>query len=235
MLHILNGAHPRDPTKNESDTNCFKPTCEEADKNRTCGEYGYVDCRRPGFNSNNSVEMEQAIQVSGFYLVSGNWGHFFQAMSMHTGGIFQHIDWYSPLWLCLDFQGYLESEMVLNPNGKCLGTCPEYKRSTTTCANKFHCDLYRESHCDPIGSRCLEASKCPTKAKRVSEGNSLKDLGNSIKTTCSYFLKCISTSKEVTFCPGKNATGKIYDWVNISGVITQTSSLYDTNKTGKVP
>jgi hypothetical protein len=128
--------------------------------------------------------------------------------------------------------------MVLNPNGKCLGTCPEYKRSTTTCANKFHCDLYRESHCDPIGSRCLEASKCPTKAKRVSEGNFITFLDNSTIYDNIYsliFIKCISTSKEVTFCPGKNATGKIYDWVNISGVITQTSSLYDTNKTGNVP
>jgi len=65
-------------------------------------------------------------------------------------------------------QGYLESELVLSPDGTCAGTCMDYHRPTLTCNNKTtHCDLYRKSHCEP-GKDCMKQSSCPSKARRVS-------------------------------------------------------------------
>ena len=64
-------------------------------------------------------------------------------------------------------QGYLEAEPVLNPKGSCVGTCPDYKKPVATCDNNDHCDIYRQSVCEP-GKNCMEKSKCPHKARKVN-------------------------------------------------------------------
>lgn len=67
------------------------------------------------------------------------------------------------------YMGYLEAETVLNPDGSCKSTCPDYRRPTPTCENKtIDCPGYRREYCEPGKDNCLEKSTCNSEARNVS-------------------------------------------------------------------
>ncbi|CAG7835834.1 unnamed protein product [Allacma fusca] len=99
------------------------------------------------------------------------------------------------------YMGYLEAETVLNPDGSCKSTCPDFKRPTPTCANKtVDCEGYRNAYCEAGTKDCLAESKCTADAR-----------------------KCMRTSYKVSFCPSKKPT-RIYEWIDINGTLVGKES-----------
>lgn len=65
--------------------------------------------------------------------------------------------------------GYLEAEMILNPDGTCKSTCLDFKRPVNTCQNKssIDCAKLRQTFCEPGKEDCMESSKCEKSTRKV--------------------------------------------------------------------